>query len=107
MVWGDRKDPRVAFEREIDVLMIAIDGTWRLDCKLRDISETGAKLVVPGSLQGLNIKEFFLLLTPRGLAYRRCELVRVQGEEIGVRFLTDRELRNKKVIAKREMNAGT
>jgi hypothetical protein len=42
---------------------------------------------VEGSIQGLNLKEFFLLLSSTGLAYRRCELVRVNGTEIDVHFL--------------------
>jgi hypothetical protein len=95
MVWGDRKNTRVSFERAMDAVMMGIDGTWRRDCKLVDVSASGARLIVSGPLKGLNIKEFFLLLTPRGLAFRRCELVRVNGEEIGVRFLTARELRGK------------
>ena len=40
-----------------------------------------------GSIQGLNLKEFFLLLSSTGLAYRRCELVRVNGTEMDIRFL--------------------
>jgi PilZ domain len=95
MVWGDRKNTRVSFERAMDAVIMGIDGTWRRDCKLADVSASGARLIVSGALKGLNIKEFFLLLTPRGLAFRRCELVRVNGEEIGVRFLTAREIRGK------------
>jgi hypothetical protein len=33
------------------------------------------------------LKEFFLLLSSTGLAYRRCELERVNGTEIEVQFL--------------------
>ena len=40
-----------------------------------------------GSIQGLNLKEFFLLLSSTGLAYRRCELVRVNGTEMDISFL--------------------
>ena len=40
-----------------------------------------------GSIQGLNLKEFFLLLSSTGLAYRRCELAWVNGDQIGVNFL--------------------
>jgi hypothetical protein len=36
---------------------------------------------------GLNLKEFFLLLSSTGLAYRRCELVRVNGTEMDIHFL--------------------
>jgi hypothetical protein len=40
-----------------------------------DVSQTGARLLIEGSLEGLDLKEFFLLLSSTGLAYRRCELV--------------------------------
>jgi hypothetical protein len=39
------------------------------------------------ALDGLHLNEFFLLLSSTGLAYRRCELVWVNGEQIGVSFL--------------------
>jgi PilZ domain len=64
-----------------------IDGTWRRDCKMIDASQTGARLLIEGSLQGLDLGEFFLLLSSTGLAYRRCKLVRVDGDQIGVEFL--------------------
>ena len=66
---------------------MAIDGTWRRDCQLNAISDTDAMLTVEGSIQGLNLKEFFLLLSSTGLAYRRCELVRVNGTEMDIHFL--------------------
>src|ERR1700751_3786055 len=95
MTYGDRKSDRVQFERTIPVYMMAIDGTWRRDCAMVDVSQTGARLVVEGSLHGLDLKEFFLLLSSTGLAYRRCQLVRVEGDEIGVEFLA-REKKPKK-----------
>ncbi|MBR1124793.1 PilZ domain-containing protein [Bradyrhizobium lablabi] len=78
---------RVAFSRGYDVCIMAIDGTWRRNCVLNAISDTDAALTVEGSIQGLNLKEFFLLLSSTGLAYRRCELVRVNGTEMDVAFL--------------------
>src|SRR4051812_4233175 len=87
MAWGDRKSTRVSFERAIGARMMAIDGTWRRECHVVNVSVSGAKLIVSGSVKGLNLKEFFLLLTPTGQTLRRCELVRVNGDEIGVRFL--------------------
>jgi hypothetical protein len=59
-----------------------------------DVSQTGARLLVEGSLEGLDLKEFFLLLSSTGLAYRRCALVRVDGNHIGVAFLA-RQVRKK------------
>ena len=78
---------RVTFSRGYDVCIMAIDGTWRRACQLNSISDTDAILTVEGSIQGLNLKEFFLLLSSTGLAYRRCELVRVNGTEMDIRFL--------------------
>jgi len=78
---------RVTFSRGYDVCIMAIDGTWRRDCQLNAISDTDATLTVEGSIQGLNLKEFFLLLSSTGLAYRRCELVRVNGTEMDIHFL--------------------
>ena len=87
MAYGDRKSERVDFERGIQVYIMGIDGTWRRECIMIDVSQTGARLHVDGPLEGLDLKEFFLLLSSTGLAYRRCKLVRVAGDQIGVAFL--------------------
>ena len=81
---------RVAFSHGYGVCIMGIDGTWRRDCLLNAISDSDAILTVEGSIQGLNLKEFFLLLSSTGLAYRRCQLVRVNGAEIDVAFLKGR-----------------
>ena len=86
---------RVTFSRGYDVCIMAIDGTWRRDCQLNAISDNDAILTVDGSIQGLNLKEFFLLLSSTGLAYRRCELVRVNGAEIDIQFLRARSKKRK------------
>ena len=78
---------RVVFERGFAARMMGIDGTWRRNCLVEDVSETGAKLTVEGSVEGLNLKEFFLLLSSTGLAYRRCELAWINGEQLGASFL--------------------
>src|SRR6201990_1047953 len=78
---------RVTFESGIRAHMMGIDGTWRRDCVMEDVSETGAKLTVDGSVEGLHLKEFFLLLSSTGLAYPRCQLAWVNGGQIGVNFL--------------------
>jgi hypothetical protein len=87
MTFGDRKSERVDFERGIQVYIMGIDGTWRRDCMMIDVSQTGACLRIEGSLEGLDLKEFFLLLSSTGLAFRRCQMVRVTGDQIGVKFL--------------------
>jgi hypothetical protein len=87
MAYGDRKSGRVDFERGIRVYIMGIDGTWRRECMMVDVSQTGARLRIEGSAEGLDLKEFFLLLSSTGLAFRRCQLVRMDGDQIGIRFL--------------------
>ena len=86
---------RVTFSRGYDVCIMAIDGTWRRDCLLHAISDSDAMLTVEGSVQGLNLKEFFLVLSSTGLAYRRCELVRVNGAEMDIQFLKAKSRKRK------------
>jgi hypothetical protein len=93
MTFGGRKSERVDFERGIHVYIMGIDGTWRRDCMMIDVSQTGARLRIDGSLEGLDLKEFFLLLSSTGLAFRRCQMVRVTGDQIGVKFLARDKIR--------------
>ena len=90
MSWGARRSDRVTFTHGIPVYIMGIDGTWRRSCTMLDVSSTGARLAVEGSVEGLNLKEFFLLLSLTGLAFRRCELIRVNGDEIGIHFLEEK-----------------
>jgi hypothetical protein len=96
MAFGDRKSGRVDFERGIQVYIMGIDGTWRRDCVMIDVSQTGARLSIAGSIEGLDLKEFFLLLSSTGLAFRRCRMVRVAGDQIGVEFLAPEKPASKK-----------
>jgi hypothetical protein len=98
MTWGDRKAERVRLEHKCPVNLMGVDGTWRRSCLLLDVSATGARLEVDGSLEVLQAQEFFLLLSSTGLAFRRCELVRVDGAEVGVRFVADKK-KGRPVIA--------
>jgi len=82
-----RRSSRVEFSHGVDVQIVAIDGTWSRSCKMIDISQAGAKLLIETSIEEPARKEFFLVLSTRGVAYRRCELAWVNGEQIGVRFL--------------------
>jgi hypothetical protein len=94
-----RNSERVIFERGIDAFIMGIDGTWRRDCFMKDVSQTGTKLTIYGSIEGLHLKEFFLLLSSTGLAYRRCELAWVNGDQIGAKFITrpEKKKQNKAV----------
>ena len=78
---------------------MGIDETWRRDGLLRAISDTDALLTVGGSIQGLNLKEFFQLLSSTGLAYRRCELVRVNGSDMDIQFLKTKGRKKKPLHA--------
>ena len=99
MAYGDRKSERVEFERGIHVYIMGIDGTWRRKCMMIDVSQTGARLRIEGTVEGLDLKEFFLLLSSTGLAFRRCQLVRMDGDQIGVRFL-ERDRATKRSVKK-------
>ena len=99
MAYGDRKSERVDFERGINVYIMGIDGTWRRKCMMIDVSQTGARLRIEGTVEGLDLKEFFLLLSSTGLAFRRCQLVRMDGDQIGVRFL-ERDRATKRSVKK-------
>lgn len=82
-----RKGARIEFSHSPDVQVIAIDGTWNSPCKLLDVSASGAKLEIERP-QALRAKEFFLVLSATGSAYRRCELAWVNGVQVGVTFLS-------------------
>lgn len=88
-----RRGEAIAFERPINVQLMGIDGTWRRSCQMLEVSEVGAHLVVEGSMEGLNLKEFFLLLSVTGLAYRRCELEWVRADHMGVSFIKQAPIR--------------
>lgn len=53
------------------------------------------RISVEDSIQGLALNEFFLLLSSAGLAYRRCQLEVVNGNEVGVSFLRQRDKRKR------------
>src|SRR2546423_830432 len=64
MAYGDRKSGRVDFERGIRVYIMGIDGTWRRECMMVDVSQSGARLRIEGSAEGLDLKEFFCFCLP-------------------------------------------
>lgn len=80
---------RVVFQRGYSAQIMAIDGTWRRECTVRDVSEVGAMLTVEGTLESIAPRQFFLLLASSGLVYRHCELSWINGDQIGVSFLKE------------------
>ena len=87
MNWNNRKFDRVQFQRAFPANLMSVDGTWRRSCELQDVSSTGARLTIEGTTDVLRAKEFFLILSSTGLAFRRCELVWLDGTTAGIRFL--------------------
>lgn len=77
----------VVFECGMFVQMMGIDGIWCCECIMEDVFESGVKLIIDGLVEGLYLKEFFLFLLFMGLVYCCCELVWVNGDQIGVNFL--------------------
>ena len=84
-----RRSSRVQFGRGYTARIMAIDGTWQRDCRIGDVSDTGAKLKVRGAISNIKTEEFFLLLSSTGNAFRRCERIWVNGSEVGVKFLKE------------------
>ncbi len=80
---------RVQFGRGYTARVMAIDGTWQRDCRIGDVSDTGAKLKIRGSINGIDLDEFFLMLSATGNAFRRCKRVWLNGDEVGVSFLKE------------------
>lgn len=91
----NRKANRVRMEHRHPVNLMGVDGTWRRTCILLDVSQTGAKLELEGTATVLQAKEFFLLLSSTGLAFRRCELVWIDGVRVGVRFIANKRPKGK------------
>src|ERR1700749_4754895 len=56
-----RRAQRVQFSRGVTTYIMAIDGTWRRSCIMEDVSSTGAKLTIEGSIEGLKLTKFFLV----------------------------------------------
>ncbi len=97
---------RVQFGHGYNARIIGIDGTWQRDCRVADVSDTGAQLTIRGPLEGLDIKEFFLVLSTTGSAHRRCERVWLRGSELGVRFLKEGLAKHKQEWTKAAGAAG-
>ena|SRR5260221_8105999 len=77
--------PRIKFDIPLNVHFMAIDGTWCRDCRMIDVSDSGAQLEFDGSVAG--ITEFFLVLSESTHpAFRRCKVVWTNGNRMGVNF---------------------
>lgn len=64
--------------------ILASDGAWERDCRVIDVSQTGAKLSIEQA--GELPRNFILALSARGHATRHCRVVWETDGQIGVRF---------------------
>jgi hypothetical protein len=64
-----------------------------------DASDHGAKLILPQSVESLQLRQFFLKLSTTGSSFRRCELAWMNGDQLGVRFI-------EKVISSKKSHSG-
>src|ERR1700688_989674 len=78
-------EPRVKFERPLDITVMTIDGTRSGEGRLNEISDSEAQLELTGHMAELG--EFFLMLTGFGNpVFRRCRRRWVRGTQVGVSF---------------------
>jgi hypothetical protein len=85
---GARKQVRVDLYKQ-GFLIPAPDAPW-IECTIVDVSEDGACVEVGG----LAVPDLFgLAFTARGEVFRVCSLIWRQGELVGARFVSARELR--------------
>ena len=86
-----------------DGFAITLAAGWReIPLDGSETADVDATLHVEDSVEALSLKEFFLVLSSTGLAFRRCELQSVNGEEIAVSFIGRR---NKRAAKKDEQAA--
>jgi methyl-accepting chemotaxis protein len=64
-------------------------GQQNLRCTLVDVSETGARLAVKDVTEVPD--RFTIVMTARGVPYRKCRLVWRGANEVGVSFESDRD----------------
>ena len=76
----------------IDAVGCEASGHGSADAMLDKVKAT---LVLDTPSDGVSLKEFFLLLSSPGLAYRRCQLEGVNGSDISVSFLKPNDKRNR------------
>jgi hypothetical protein len=77
----------VRFEHGLPARLLGIDGTWRRECIVTDMSDDGACVTILSSIAALHVSEFFLSFSSIGLAFHRCELAWVNDDQLGVTFL--------------------
>ncbi len=64
--------------------IVASDGSWERECRVLDVSQTGAKLAIERAAE--LPQDFVLALSAQGNATRRCQVVWAEDAQIGVKF---------------------
>jgi hypothetical protein len=78
-------EPKVKFDRPLDIRVMTIDGPRCGEGRLIEISDSDA--VIELTSQAIDHIDFFLLLTGFGNpVFRRCTRKWVRGAQIGVTF---------------------
>jgi len=67
----------------LPAILVTLDNSMALDCVIRDISESGAKLAVPPSRQ---IPEQFFLIDVRARTAHKATLAWRTEKEIGIQY---------------------
>lgn len=62
-----------------------LDGRTVITCKIRDVSETGARLKVG---EAFLVPSNFLISVPGEMERRPAERIWVKGDEVGIKFKT-------------------
>lgn len=101
MTKDKRNASRVNFERGVPVRILAIDGAWQRECDMLDVSQSGVLLRVARGVAGLELREFFLVLSSVGTAHRRCALAWIEGDRLGASFIKDGAKPKKSIVSRR------
>jgi hypothetical protein len=73
------------FDPPLPARLMGVDGTWSRDCFLLEVSGNEVQFQFEASTDGT--VEFFLVLSAcRQPSLRRCQLVWINGDRIGISF---------------------
>lgn len=78
-----RKHVRKSFSQQATI--VSLDGSPIATCRLFDVSEAGARLIVPAP--GELTDEFILVFSKNGSVRRQCAIAWRSSDTIGVRFV--------------------
>jgi hypothetical protein len=70
-------------------MIVSSDGALVVDCTIRDLSESGARVRIPNSL--IVPERAFLIVSRRETAYE-VAVVRSRGDELGLKFIASYSL---------------